>query len=287
MIWYIFFQFFIEFGFMCWVFVVCLVLLLSIIMLGVFLLLWCMSLMGDVLLYVIFFGVVVGYLLSGMLLLVMIFGGFIVGIVVVLVVGWVSWWILLKEDVSFVGFYLGLLVLGVILVLLCGFSVDFLYLLFGFILVVDCDVVLFVSGVVSLMLLCIVLCYCGLVCEVFDSVWLQVNYWWLFVLLYGFFLVLLVFNLVVGFQVFGMLMVVGVMMFLVVVVCCWVCMLLGILLLVVGMGVFCVWLGLSFFWVISFFVGFVIVLIVSVLFFVLLFFGMCSWLLVGWCILMG
>ena len=54
-------------------------------------------------------------------------------------------------------------------------SVDLLHLLFGSILAVDRDAALFVSGVASLTLLCIALCYRGLVSEAFDSAWLQVN----------------------------------------------------------------------------------------------------------------
>ena len=104
------------------------------------------------------------------------FGGFIAGIVVALVAGWVSRRTPLKEDASFAGFYLGSLALGVTLVSLRGSSVDLLHLLFGSILAVDRDAALFVSGVASLTLLCIALCYRGLVSEAFDSAWLQVNH---------------------------------------------------------------------------------------------------------------
>ncbi|RXY69155.1 iron ABC transporter, partial [Klebsiella pneumoniae] len=66
MIWHTFFQPFIEFGFMRRALVVCLALSLSTTMLGVFLLLRRMSLMGDALSHAILPGVAVGYLLSGM-----------------------------------------------------------------------------------------------------------------------------------------------------------------------------------------------------------------------------
>ncbi len=90
-----------------------------------------------------------------------------------------------------------------------GSSVDLLHLLFGSILAVDRDAALFVSGVASLTLLCIALCYRGLVCEAFDSARLQVNHRRLPALLHGLFLALLVLNLVAGFQVLGTLMAVG------------------------------------------------------------------------------
>jgi zinc/manganese transport system permease protein len=72
------------------------------------------------------------------------------------------------------------------LVSLRGSSVDLLHLLFGSILAVDRDAALFVSGVASLTLLCIALCYRGLVSEAFDSAWLQVNNRRLPALLHGF-----------------------------------------------------------------------------------------------------
>ncbi len=155
---------------------VCLALSLSTTMLGVFLLLRRMSLMGDALSHAILPGVAVGYLVSGMSLLAMTIGGFIAGIAVALVAGWVSRRTPLKEDASFAGFYLGSLALGVTLVSLRGSSVDLLHLLFGSILAVDNDAALFVSGVASLTLLCIALLYRGLVSEAFDSAWLQVNH---------------------------------------------------------------------------------------------------------------
>ncbi|VCZ84721.1 Manganese transport system membrane protein MntB [Klebsiella pneumoniae] len=221
MIWHTFFQPFIEFGFMRRALVVCLALSLSTTMLGVFLLLRRMSLMGDALSHAILPGVAVGYLLSGMSLLAMTLGGFIAGIVVALVAGWVSRRTPLKEDASFAGFYLGSLALGVTLVSLRGSSVDLLHLLFGSILAVDRDAALFVSGVASLTLLCIALCYRGLVSEAFDSAWLQVNHRRLPALLHGLFLALLVLNLVAGFQVLGTLMAVGVMMLPAVAARCW------------------------------------------------------------------
>ncbi len=197
MIWHTFIQPFIEFGFMRRALVVCLALSLSTTMLGVFLLLRRMSLMGDALSHAILPGVAVGYLLNGMSLLAMTVGGFIAGIAVALVAGWVSRRTLLKEDASFAGFYLGSLALGVTLVSLRGSNVDLLHLLFGSILAVDRDSALFVTGVASLTLICIALFYRGLVSEAFDSVWLQVNARRVPALLHGLFLALLVLNLVV------------------------------------------------------------------------------------------
>ncbi len=97
MIWHTFFQPFIEFGFMRRALMVCLALSLSTTLLGVFLLLRRMSLMGDALSHAILPGVAVGYLMNGMSLLAMTIGGFVAGIAVALGAGWVSRRTLLKE----------------------------------------------------------------------------------------------------------------------------------------------------------------------------------------------
>ncbi len=273
MIWHLFFQPFVEFGFMRRALVVCLALSMSTTALGVFLLLRRMSLMGDALSHAILPGVAVGYLLNGMSLLAMSIGGFIAGIAVALIAGWVSRRTLLKEDASFAGFYLGSLALGVTLVSLRGSSVDLLHLLFGSILAVDTDSAIFVAGVSGITLVCLALFYRGLVSEAFDSAWLQVNARWLPSLLHGLFLALLVLNLVAGFQVLGTLMAVGVMMLPAVAARCWANTLPGLLVLAGAGGVFSAWLGLSLSWGANLPAGPSIVLTASALFFISVLFG--------------
>lgn len=273
MIWHLFFQPFIEFGFMRRALVVCLALSISTTALGVFLLLRRMSLMGDALSHAILPGVAVGYLLSGMSLLAMSIGGFIAGITVALVAGWVSRRTPLKEDASFAGFYLGSLALGVTLVSLRGSSVDLLHLLFGSILAVDRDSALFVAGVASLTLMVLAFCYRGMVSEAFDSAFLQVNAPHAPGLLHGLFLALLVLNLVAGFQVLGTLMAVGVMMLPAVAARCWARTLPGLLLLAASIGALCAWLGLSLSWMAGLPAGPAIVLTASIVFFFSILFG--------------
>ncbi|EHM49084.1 MAG: metal ABC transporter permease [Yokenella regensburgei] len=273
MIWHLFFQPFIEYGFMRRALVVCLALSVSTTMLGAFLLLRRMSLMGDALSHAILPGVAVGYLLNGMSLMAMTLGGFVAGIAVALVAGWVSRRTPLKEDASFAGFYLGSLALGVTLVSLRGSSVDLLHLLFGSILAVDRDAALFVAGVATITLLCMAIFYRALVSEAFDSAWLQVNAPRLPALIHGLFLALLVLNLVAGFQVLGTLMAVGVMMLPAVAARCWTHTLPGLLLLSSLSGAFCAWMGLSLSWSASLPAGPAIVLTASIFFFISVFFG--------------
>jgi zinc/manganese transport system permease protein len=273
MIWHLFFQPFIEYGFMRRALVVCLALSVSTTALGIFLLLRRMSLMGDALSHAILPGVAVGYLLSGMSLLAMSVGGFIAGIAVALVAGWVSRRTPLKEDASFAGFYLGSLALGVTLVSLRGSNVDLLHLLFGSILAVDRDAALFVAGVSSLTLITLAICYRGLVSEAFDSAFLQVNAPRVPGMLHGLFLALLVLNLVAGFQVLGTLMAVGVMMLPAVAARCWARTLPRLLLLAAVIGALCAWLGLSLSWLAGLPAGPAIVLTASLIFFLSILFG--------------
>lgn len=264
---------FIEYGFMRRALVACLALSLSTTTLGVFLFLRRMSLMGDALSHAILPGVATGYLLSGMSLLAMGTGGFIAGILVALVAGWVSRRTPLKEDASFAGFYLGSLALGVTLVSLRGSSVDLLHLLFGSILAVDRESLTFVASVATLTLLCLAVCYRGLVSEVFDSTWLEVNKRRLPALFHTLFLGLLVLNLVAGFQVLGTLMVVGMMMLPAVAARCWMQTLPGMILLAGIVGALCSWFGLSISWSVALPAGPSIVLCASVFFFFSILFG--------------
>lgn len=273
MIWHTFFQPFIEFGFMRRALMVCLALSLSTTLLGVFLLLRRMSLMGDALSHAILPGVAVGYLMNGMSLLAMTIGGFVAGIAVALGAGWVSRRTLLKEDASFAGFYLGSLALGVTLLSLRGSNVDLLHLLFGSILAVDGPSALFVALVASITLIALAVCYRGLVVEAFDSSWLQVNARWLPSALHGLFLALLVLNLVAGFQVLGTLMAVGVMMLPAIAARCWAQTLPAMLGLAGLCGVLCAWVGLSFSWAASLPAGPAIVLTASLVFLFSLIFG--------------
>ena len=68
---------------------------------------------------------------------------------------------------------------------------------------------------------------------------------------------------------------------------CWARTLPGILLLAALIGGFCAWMGLSLSWAANLPAGPAIVLTASALFFVSLFFGTRSRLLVGWRTLMG
>jgi zinc/manganese transport system permease protein len=138
-------------------------------------------------------------------------GGFAAGIAVALSAGVVTRTTTLKEDASLAAFYLISLALGVMIVSLRGSSVDLMHVLFGTVLALDDSALIFLGGAatVSLVLLAIILR--PLIAECVDPLFLQV------VSGQGgtvhlLFLVLVVLNLVAGFQALGTLLAVGMMM---------------------------------------------------------------------------
>lgn len=203
---------FIEFGFMRRALIACIALSVSATPLGVFLLLRRMSLVGDALSHAVLPGAAIGYLISGMSLVAMGIGGFIAGLAVAMLSGLVSRRTQLKEDASFAGFYLGSLALGVTLVSLRGSSVDLLHVLFGSILAIDSSAMIMVGMISSVSMLILACIYRSLVIESFDALFLRVSAGKWLAVIHGFFLALVVMNLVAGFQILGTLMSVGLMM---------------------------------------------------------------------------
>jgi len=171
-----------------------------------------MSLVGDALSHAVLPGAAIGYLLSGLSLVAMGIGGAIAGLTVALLSGAVSRYTPLREDASFAGFYLGSLALGVTLVSLRGSSVDLLHVLFGSLLAVDTPSIVLVSSISAVTLLIFALIYRPLTIDAFDPSFLRAQNRWTSPLVHAIFLVLVVINLVAGFQVLGTLMSVGLMM---------------------------------------------------------------------------
>jgi zinc/manganese transport system permease protein len=83
---------------------------------GVLLVLRRMSLMGDALSHSVMPGVAIGYLIAGLSLPAMGVGGFIAGLLVAFLATLVTRYTQLKEDASFVGFYLIALAMGTVII---------------------------------------------------------------------------------------------------------------------------------------------------------------------------
>jgi zinc/manganese transport system permease protein len=207
---------FAEFAFMRRALVATLALAISAAPLGVFLSLRRMSLLGDALSHAVLPGVAVAYLLFGLSLPAMALGGVVAGLLVAAVAGLISRGTTLKEDASLAAMYLLALAVGVTLISRQGSQLDLLHILFGSALGVDAQGLLLVAGVASASLIALAALYRGFVLETFDPVflaaaatrgWLRRGWIW-----QQLFLMLVVVNLVAGFQTLGTLMAVGLMM---------------------------------------------------------------------------
>ncbi|WP_211222849.1 metal ABC transporter permease [Paludibacterium yongneupense] len=202
---------FIEFGFMRRALVGCLALALGSGPIGLFLMMRRMSLVGDAMSHAVLPGAAVGFMLAGLSLPAMSLGGFVAGVSVALLAGLATRFTTIREDASFAAFYLVSLSLGVLIVSKSGNNIDLMHLLFGSVLAVDDAALYLVAGVATFTLLALALIYRPLLLESLDPVYLRAigaygGIWHMV------FLVLVVLNLVSGFQALGTLMAVGLMM---------------------------------------------------------------------------
>ncbi len=202
---------FADFAFMRRALVGCLALALGSAPVGVFPVMRRMSLMGDAMSHAVLPGAAVAYLLAGLSLPAMSLGGFVAGVLVAILAGLATRYTEVKEDASFAAFYLLSLSLGVLLVSKSGSNVDLMHLLFGSVLAVDDAALLLVAGVATFTLLVLAVIYRPLLLESLDPVFMRAigargGVWHLL------FLLLVVLNLVAGFQALGTLMSVGLMM---------------------------------------------------------------------------
>lgn len=202
---------FVAFGFMHRALVACLAISLGCGPVGVLLVLRRMSLVGDALSHAVLPGAAIGFMAAGLSLAAMSLGGFLAGLAVAALSGIVTRVTPQREDASFAAFYLISLALGVLIVSTHGSNVDLMHVLFGTILAVDDASLLLVAGIATLTLLVLAVTGRGLVVECFDPGFLRAV-GGPGMALHLVFLVLVVLNLVAGFQALGTLMAVGLMM---------------------------------------------------------------------------
>jgi len=205
------FQPFADFPFMRRALVACFALSLGAGPIGVFLILRRMSLLGDALSHAILPGAAVGFVFGGLSLWPMSLGGFGAAVVVALLSGLVARVTRLREDASFAGFYLIALALGVLLISTHGGAVDLMHVLFGSVLAVDDESLMLVAGIASLTLVVLAVIWRPLVVECFDPGFLK-TVGGQGAICHMLFMILVVVNLVAGFQALGTLMAVGLMM---------------------------------------------------------------------------
>lgn len=177
--------------------------------LGVFLILRRLSLVSDAMAHAILPGVALGFFWAGNSMLAMLLGGLFSGFAVAMLAGFVSRFTSLKEDASFAAFYLMSLGLGVLLISVRGTSVDLLHVLFGSILSMSDQALLATMIISSVSIVVLALIYRPLVLDCFDPVFLSVELGRRSAV-FAIFVIILVVNLVAGFQILGTLMVVGI-----------------------------------------------------------------------------
>jgi zinc/manganese transport system permease protein len=178
--------------------------------LGVLLVLRRMSLTSDVLQHGILPGIALGALAGGLSLWAMGLGGFLAGLAVALLAGWLARATDGREDAQFAGVYLVALALGVAIVSATR-GVDLTHLLFGSVLAVDDRALLLMAGAASVALLGLAAIWRPLVLESFDAGFMQAiggrgGLWHLA------FMALVVLCVVGGFAALGTLMSIGLMM---------------------------------------------------------------------------
>jgi zinc/manganese transport system permease protein len=202
---------FVDFAFMRRALVGALTLSVGAAPIGVFLLLRRMSLMGDAMAHAILPGAAIGFLVAGLDLVAMTLGGIVAGLVVVLLAGLVARTTMLREDASLAAFYLISLAVGVVIVSLRGSPVDLMHVLFGTVLALDDDALLFIGGTATVSVFALAMIWRPLVLECVDPGFLRVV-GGTGATVHLAFLVLVVLNLVAGFQALGTLLAVGMMM---------------------------------------------------------------------------
>ena len=205
-----FLQPFVDFPFMQRALVGACILSASACPVGVFLMLRRLSLTGDAMAHAILPGAAVAYLFYGLAILPMTIGGLAAGIVVALAAGVISRLTVQREDASLAAFYIISLALGVLLVSLRGSSVDLLHVLFGTVLALDNSALLLIGTVATVTFIALAVVWRALVAECMDPGFLR-SVSSLGPVAHITFLLLVVLNLVAGFQALGTLLSVGLM----------------------------------------------------------------------------
>lgn len=201
---------FFQYAFMRNAFLGCVLVCVGAIPVGVFMILRRMSLTGDAMAHAILPGVAVAYWMVGFSLVGMTIGGLVAGVLVALSAGWVARVWRLHEDASLASLYLVALAAGVVLLSAKGNRIDLFHVLFGSVLGLDAAALKLLTGIAALSLLILSLIFRPLVLDSLNPALAAGSGRQGAIAHYGFTL-LMVLNLVAGFQALGTLMAVGLM----------------------------------------------------------------------------
>lgn len=202
---------YLQYGFMRRALIACIVLAMSGAPLGFFMNQRRMALVSDAMSHAIFPGVAIAFLVSGLSVWSMTAGGLIAGVLIALLSVFLSRYTQIKEDGVFTLLFLLSLTGGIVLLSLKGSNIDLLHILFGDILAIDNDALLFIGIVAAVTLFALAFIYRGLVIDCFDPDFLMASSTRRPAarLVRPMFFVLFVVNLVAAFQALGTLMALG------------------------------------------------------------------------------
>jgi zinc/manganese transport system permease protein len=199
---------FVEFDFMGHALLGAVVLACGCAPVGLFLIQRRMSLAGDAMAHAILPGIAAGYMLAGLSLWAMTLGGFLAGLGVALVSGFVARVTPQREDVSLAGLYLTALALGVVIVASQGARLDLTHILFGSVLALDGAAVRLLLGCGAVTVVLMAAIWRPLVLECLDPGFSR-SLGRSGAVAHSLFLGVAVLNLVAGFQALGALTAVG------------------------------------------------------------------------------
>ena len=196
---------FAEYAFMRSALVACMALAVASGPLGTLLLLRRMGLVGDVLSHAVMPGAAIGFALAGSALSVLSTGGLLTGIAVVLLMIFGTRLGAQREDASLAAFYFASIGVGILIVSLRGTNLDLMHVLLGTVLAIDVPALVLIVTIASVVVAVLALIFRPIAIQSFDPAFLRTMggsdsaY-------RAIFLVLVVLNLVAGFQAFGTLL---------------------------------------------------------------------------------
>jgi zinc/manganese transport system permease protein len=166
-----------------------------------------MALVSDAMSHAILPGVAVAFLVSGLGVWSLTIGGLVAGILIALLSVFLIRYTEIKEDAVFTLLFLLSLTSGIVLLSLKGSNIDLMHMLFGDILAIDNNALIFIASVAVVTLFSLACIYRGLVLDCFDPDFLSAS--GRGKLTRPVFFVLFVVNLVAAFQALGTLMALG------------------------------------------------------------------------------
>jgi zinc/manganese transport system permease protein len=196
---------FAEYTFMRSALVACMALAVASGPLGTLLLLRRMGLVADVLSHAVMPGAAVGFALAGSALAALSVGGLFTGIAVVLLMILGTRFGAQREDASLAAFYFASIGVGVLIVSLRGTNLDLMHVLLGTVLAIDGPALVLIVAIASVVVAVLALIFRPIAIQSFDPAFLRTMggsdsaY-------RAIFLVLVVLDLVAGFQAFGTLL---------------------------------------------------------------------------------